>query len=119
MMDILDHAVQRLGFLGQRQTVLARNVANIDTPGFQGRDLRDFNADLGRLVLAAPQTASPAPAGWIPLAGSNGTALTQPYTVSMDRELVKVADVQSQQQFATNVYTKYIGLLRTALGRSS
>ncbi len=33
---------QRLRWLGQRQEVLARNIANSDTPGYRPRDLRQF-----------------------------------------------------------------------------
>ncbi|MGZ8996386.1 MAG: flagellar basal body rod protein FlgB, partial [Rhodospirillales bacterium] len=33
---------QRLRWLGQRQEVLARNIANSDTPGYRPRDLRPF-----------------------------------------------------------------------------
>ena len=33
----------RLAWLGSRQTVLARNVANANTPGFKADDLEPFS----------------------------------------------------------------------------
>ena len=39
---------KRLAWLAQRQEVLARNIANSDTPGYKPRDLKAF--DFRRLV---------------------------------------------------------------------
>ena len=38
-------------WLGQRQDVLAQNIANLNTPGYQAADLResDFATTLGRI----------------------------------------------------------------------
>ena len=33
----------RLGYLGQRQRVLAENIANADTPNYQARDMAPVN----------------------------------------------------------------------------
>jgi flagellar basal-body rod protein FlgB len=34
--------LQKMGYLNQRQSVLAENVANADTPGYKARDLAPF-----------------------------------------------------------------------------
>ena len=39
---------KRLAWLAQRQEVLAKNIANADTPGYKPRDLKAF--DFRRLV---------------------------------------------------------------------
>ena len=46
-------ADRRLAWLGARQGVLAQNVANADTPGWQQRDIRPFSDVLSGSVSAA------------------------------------------------------------------
>lgn len=59
----------RLGWLDARQRVIAENVANADTPGFVGRDLKqptDFAAAMrsgGGLQMVRTNAAHIAPAG--------------------------------------------------------
>ena len=46
-LPLLDQIKGRLSWLDERQRVIAQNVANSDTPGFVGRDLKaptDFAA---------------------------------------------------------------------------
>jgi flagellar basal-body rod protein FlgB len=53
MVDKLDKALnfnsQALNVLGERQKILANNIANSDTPGFKARDI-DFSAELKKAV---------------------------------------------------------------------
>src|SRR5271167_3150347 len=71
----------RLGYLNERQSVIAENVANSDTAGFTPRDLDPFKASSqggGRLSMAPVQgnaafltpTATQSPSGkaWKPQA---------------------------------------------------
>ena len=57
---------QRLGYEGERQRVIAQNVANADTPGYVGRDLKAFTfsaqveSQTGLAMLQPTQTASAA-----------------------------------------------------------
>ena len=44
-------STQRTAYLSQRQTLIAENVANANTPGFAARDLAPFSA-----VLAKPRS---------------------------------------------------------------
>ena len=56
---------KRLSWLGERQQVLANNVANADTPGYRARDLKalSFKKVLGgegaKLGMAATNAAMP------------------------------------------------------------
>ncbi|MET0506742.1 MAG: flagellar basal body rod protein FlgB [Burkholderiaceae bacterium] len=63
--SILDYHGQALNLRAQRQTVLAGNIANGDTPGFKARDF-DFAAELSRATGAQATEGGAAPA--------NGTA---------------------------------------------
>jgi flagellar basal-body rod protein FlgB len=113
-------AERRLAWVDQRQALLAQNIANASTPGFQPRDLPSFAAALaqqGNLSRTDPQHLS-GNAG----AGSatthklgrapNGNA------VSLEDQLGKVADTAGTQELVSTLYHKYQGLFRTALGRN-
>ena len=117
-------AEQRLAWVGRRQQVLAQNVANASTPGFQPRDVPAFATALARVtpgaVLARTSTSH--------LAGSDPSAtaarVSRPRErapdgngVSMEEQLVKVADTAGTQELVANLYRKYHGMFRTALGR--
>ena len=57
----LDFQMQALVVRAQRQTVLASNIANVDTPGYVGRDLNfkdAMNAAMGSGTALTPATAS-------------------------------------------------------------
>src|SRR5262249_21970299 len=55
---------QRLGYLGERQRVIAQNVANTDTPGYAPRDLKAFTfsaslqSQVGSLTMQPSQTSA-------------------------------------------------------------
>lgn len=116
-------AERRLAWVDQRQRVLAQNVANADTPGYQPRDVSPFSASLGaagaELVRTDPSHLSGNPGG-----GASSMRAKAPGRspsgngVSMEEQLGKVADTASTQELVTNLYRKYQGLFRTALGRN-
>ena len=116
----------RMYWLNERQKVLAENVANADTPGFRGHDLKqlDFHEALrstGEVKLA---TTAPGHIG-----GSTGTSQfpmdnrggfeTTPRgnAVVLEDEMMKVAQTQMDYQAATALYSRSLGLIKTALGR--
>lgn len=122
--SVFDLAEQRLSWLEARQQTLARNIANANTPGYQPRDLPSFASALARGGAASPARTRPNH-----LAGTRGGPL-QPATVArppergpdgnavaIDDELMKVADTETNQELVTNLYTKYMGFFRTALGK--
>lgn len=121
---------QRLGWLTERQKVLAENVANIDTPGYRARDLKPV--DFGKLAAAAADRLQPAATNprHMTSAGTGATArteFTKPIpgeatlsgnTVSIETEMMKVAETAMDHQLVTNLYRKHVGMLRAVLGRS-
>lgn len=130
--DILALAERRLGWIDRRQAVLAQNIANADTPGFQPRDLPTFAATLagtadnfaaaGRLDLTRPGhlagTAGPGILSDARASGPDtGAQGVDGNGVALDEELTRVADTQNQQALTTSLYSKYLGLFRLALGR--
>jgi flagellar basal-body rod protein FlgB len=116
----------RMQWHQERQRLLAENVANADTPKFKPRDLAP-----PRLERTQPAPLSLAQTSAAHLAGSvaNGPAQfqldrhgqfeTRPAgnAVSLEDEMIKVASNQMDYQAATALYSRGLGLLKTALGK--
>lgn len=117
----------QMGWLGERQTLLAENVASADTPGFRPRDLKplDFGAVLrggggGRLdpVVTAPRhlVAAHGPAAVAVAESAEGEATLNGNSVSLESEMMKMAETQTDYELAANLYRKHLSLVRIALG---
>ena len=119
----------RLNWLQARQTVLAENVANADTPGFQAREIEAFSlpADTRRgtirpldtvrtnaMHIATSQNRADQ---WG--ADEKGSFEISPSgnSVVLEEQMMKVAETQLDYQMATSLYGRGIGLLKTALGK--
>jgi flagellar basal-body rod protein FlgB len=117
-------AERRLAWADQRQAVLAQNVANAATPSFQPSDLPSFAGTLdhvSRLALVRTQLNDlPATtANMVPPAVESSAHGPDGNGVSLDTELMKVADTQTTQSLVTAIYKKYLNMFSEALGRSS
>ncbi len=116
-------ADRRLAYLDRRQGLLAQNIANADTPGYRARDLQPFAAALAGKLAMTPVRTDPAHIAGNPTqlaaAGTSKLAERAPdgNAVSLDKQLVQVADTESAQQLTTQLYSKYMGFFKTALGR--
>lgn len=125
---------RRMDWLVARQKVLAQNVANADTPNYRTRDLKPMAFDDLLRVARNDGIASLSPTrtnvAHLGAAGARGGApqeVVEPpdnadfslsgNTVDMEDQLMKVAQTDMDYQVATNLYRKYLGLFRTALGR--
>jgi len=122
-LPLFDLAEQRLAWTDRRQAVLAQNIANLNTPGWQAKDLRPFAQALVATTVPALARTDPGH-----LAGTQDTAAQallvqqsgprQPdgNAVSLDEQLTKVADTATAQQIATTLYKKYLAMFSMALG---
>jgi flagellar basal-body rod protein FlgB len=129
-LPLLDVLRARMSWLNQRQGVLAQNVANADTPGYVAQDIKplDFakvlqNATSQSLASPGLSTTDPhhialpsnsAPGGLNP--DDLEDSATKGEAVSSEEEMIKVADTQAQYQAAANLYSKAVGMMRTAIG---
>ncbi len=129
-LPIFSALTQRLSWLGQRQNVLAQNVANADTPRYRARDLKqlDFNAELGATMQSSRvQLASTSPGHIAAPAGESATHPQMPRggfetkpsgnAVVLEEEMMKVAQTQMDHQTATSLYARGLTMLKTALGK--
>lgn len=119
---------QRMGWLSDRQKVLAENVANADTPGYIARDLKpvDFAA-LAKAAGARLQQTVTDPRHIDARVGSGPQAAVvkdkkaettlSGNTVSIEQEMMKVADTAMDYQLITSLYRKQVGLIKAVIGR--
>jgi len=139
--------VHKMGWLAQRQQVLARNIANVNTPGFKPKDIEapDFsallerrgpgsNSGVGGGSVARQAAAVPLmvthprhmPAG----PGDEQTSAKEykidtkdaPKRISgnavvLENELMKVGKTAMDYELSTNIYKRYVAMFRMALGR--
>jgi flagellar basal-body rod protein FlgB len=122
-LPLFDLAQQRLAWTDRRQEVLAQNIANLNTPNWQAKDLKPFAQALAG--IAAPALARTDPGH---LAGTQDTGTQSLLTiqasarepdgnaVSLDDQLTKVADTATSQAIATTLYKKYMSMFSLALG---
>ena len=114
-------AERRLSWLDRRSAMLAQNVANADTPAWRSRDLLPFDSALARTEVGPMRTDPQHLAG-------NSASVADARTVSgerapdgnavrLDVELTKVADTETAHMLVSELWKKYMGLYRTALGR--
>ncbi|HVW91116.1 MAG TPA: flagellar basal body protein [Devosia sp.] len=126
--QLLDALTAKMRWDQQRQDLLAQNVANSDTPNYRGQELEPFAIGDGSGKLSAEQVAmiSADPRFFPITGGADGTpqagqqlnfeVTPEGNGVSIEDEMMKVSANQMDYQTVTALYTKSLGLLRTALG---
>ena len=116
----------RMHWHQERQRILAENVSNADTPRFQPRDLAPPNFDPRRPAVADLNLARTSTGHMTGAGGSNRFQLERSggfesrpsgNAVSLEDEMMKVANNQMDYQAATSLYTRGLGMLKTAIGR--
>ena len=110
----------------QRQRVLAENVSNADTPGFKPQDLARPTPEGLASGASASLSMTRTNAAHIAVSGGSGQFEgkqagyeTRPAgnAVNLDDEMMKVANNQMDFQAATSLYSRSLGLLKTAIGK--
>jgi flagellar basal-body rod protein FlgB len=121
--SMMAHALA--GHSSTRQAAIAQNVAHADTPGYSARDLPSF-ADIwqasGSNSMRTTRTGhiGHAAPGAMPMAEPDRTPGAQSpngNTVSLEREMVKAAEVRQQFEMALAIASSASNIQRTALGR--
>lgn len=120
---------RRMSWLSQRQTVLAHNISNADTPDFKPVDLT--KASFRKMVSGAN-------ASTVKMERTSGAHI-QPIrkdddfradkmketyetalagnSVVLEEQLMKVSETQGAYNLATNLYRKHVKMLKTAIGQ--
>lgn len=124
-LNILKAAHSLASHAYQRQSVIATNIANADTPDYKARDLapRKVQNDVHFSLKSTrpehdltPGTSSQPRTVISSIAGAespNGN------TVSLEDQMVRSAEIQQQHELALGVYSKSMAILKLSLGRRS
>ncbi|MGD1888490.1 MAG: flagellar basal body rod protein FlgB [Cohaesibacteraceae bacterium] len=113
-----------------RQSVLAENIANADTPGYQARDLQRVDHE-SRFSVGSPSSPGPVRTHVSHIAGrpavETGTfdnrrqdtfeITPEGNSVVLEEEVMKMTSNQLDYQTVSTLYQKSLSMLRTAVGR--
>lgn len=109
---------------GERQTILAQNMANADTPDYSARDIKPFSevvgetvADPGLLTTRATHLTSQGSPHEANVFTREGEHDPNGNSVSLEVEMLNAVDAKRQHDRALAIYKTSMGLLRTTLGR--
>jgi flagellar basal-body rod protein FlgB len=96
-----------------RNSVLADNIANADTPGFQPSDV-DFHAKLADALSEGPQ--APADVSFAPEQLSTGAQRADGNGVDSEAEAAKLAENGLELQALTQIAASRLQIMKSALG---
>ncbi|MGH1423089.1 MAG: FlgB family protein [Pseudooceanicola sp.] len=122
-LEVFQTASAMAAHAGKRQAVIARNIANADTPGFRANDIASFATvwKPGKEAMRATRSehlhgvfANQMPRA-VPTNGGNVSPNGN--SVSLEEEMVKAADTDRQHQRALAIYRSALTVLRSSLGR--
>ncbi|MEQ8164937.1 MAG: flagellar basal body protein [Alphaproteobacteria bacterium] len=119
---------RHMTWLNQRQTVLARNVANLDTPGYRPKDVP--RPDFSQLVNRTSAALKPVATNESHIQGvrpqgpfraeetkSRDSVSLSGNAVTLEDQLLKVSETAMEYEASTTLYNKHASMIRQALGR--
>lgn len=128
-LKILQTAEALAAHAARRQTLIARNVAHADTPGWRAFDLEPFAQTpaaahaMDESPPFAPRATRPGHAGGAPLgtgearlAAVVGAESPNGNDVSVEDQMVRAAEARLSHDLALGVWRKSLDILRASLG---
>lgn len=123
-LDLFQTAGAMARHAGARQAVVARNIANADTPDFQAQSIaafKDVYADTGSTTMRATRPGHIGAQSGQTIADLRQTPIGEPApngnTVSVEEEMLHAVDVSREHNRALTIYRHAMTVLRTSLGR--
>lgn len=115
---LLDLASRQAAWLSARQTAIAGNIANVDTPGYRAQDVEPFTETLEATRLAMAATAPGHVAtdalrpGNMPTAPQKGWAIKDSgNSVTLEVELLKSGEVGRAYSLNTAIVKSFHNML--------
>jgi flagellar basal-body rod protein FlgB len=120
---------QRLSWLARRQEVLAKNIANADTPGYKPSDLKPQAFD--DALKSALKPIRPAATDPDHLRGGSSLA-SEPRVITqrkayettptgnavvLEEQMAKVNETTLSHRLTTELYGKHLNMVKIAIGR--
>jgi flagellar basal-body rod protein FlgB len=116
--DMARHAVTR-------QEVIAKNIANADTPEYRAKDIASFartyeqaSGTTMRATRAAHILAPKDAAADYGVFETSGATSPNGNTVSLETEMMKSSQVRHEHDLALAIYKSSMNILRTSIGRA-
>ncbi len=109
----------------QRQEIVAKNIANADTPQYAAKDIASFaetfsaNASNTNLRMTraghmlSDSDAQPTPG----IFETTGATSPNGNSVSLETEMMKASQIRHEHDLALSVYKSSLNILRSAIGR--
>ena len=110
-----------MAWIDGREKILAQNIANSDTPGWKPADVGAFSADIAQAQVhfarTDPRHLSPTAGGAAQIRKASSERAPDGNAVSLDDQLAKLAETETAHDLASDLYKKYLGFFRLAIGR--
>jgi flagellar basal-body rod protein FlgB len=124
-LDLFQTAYAMAQHAGARQAVVARNIANADTPGYKAQQVAPFKDVVDGSALGEVRTTRPGhmtspsqgPAT-VTVTASNSEPSPNGNTVSLEEELMNSIAVSREHNRALTIYRHTMTILRTSMGRN-
>ena len=129
---LTDAIAQAMQHLGERQRIIAQNIANSDTPGYRAQELANASQSFaamvdGRIGVARPIVAlsdgmqrlgaKPLVSGHIIADPDISEVKPDGNTVTLEDQVLKMGQIQADYAAMTGLYRKQMALIRSALGK--
>jgi flagellar basal-body rod protein FlgB len=118
---LFDVASRVNNWLTVRQSTIAENIANANTPGFKAQDVKPFEDVLGSMNLAMaatqPEHVSFAPSGYARTElrqDEEVQVLHSGNTVSLEKEMTRAGEVNSAYSLNTSVIKAFHRMLMSS-----
>lgn len=130
-LSLLEALTEKMKWHQARQSLLAENVANAETPGYRGRDLKAFGFEdhMRNASTVTMTTTATQPGHFSVSSGGNdgfGARSLNSFEitpegngVTLEDEMMKVASNQMDYQAITTLYNRSLRILKTAIGRQA
>lgn len=119
-MALFNLAMRQNEWLSQRQSVIAGNIANANTPAYKARDIEKFNAVMDGMSSLSATNAGHFTSGALQpgmaaeVAGKSGEVLQSGNNVSLEQEFLKTGEVMKQFTFNNQVVKAFNRMLFAA-----
>lgn len=123
-LEIVRLAGDMAAHAAQRHSVIARNIANADTPNYKSLDIGEFRSRVEGSDIRGLRTTRGGHLHSLSSPGSVASATEMPgasdgngNTVNLEQEMVRMASNRQAHDLATSVYKSALNILRASLGR--
>ena len=119
---LLDLASQQAKWLSARQTIIAANISNADTPGYKAMDIQAFSDVLDKTQITMASTNPGHMVSDTSELGTSRSAESDPWdttlsgnSVNLEQELIKEGDINRSYTLNTNIKRVFHQMLLSAL----